>query len=217
MRRAEHLRDVVDHINRSGGIYHQIDLGSGLVVKGEYDMTRYIDFYGIPAGLGGRTVLDIGTSSGFFAPECARRGASVTAIDIWEGRVFNTLKKALGLSAHYLQRSIYDLDGSFGRFDIVICRSLLLHLPDVLGTLQRISSVSADIAIIATAFLDDEACRESSSYRICRPDRQKWPRFRIWDVLVDEPSRSTTHAVSGWILPSSGSIEVLTCVGTWKE
>jgi 2-polyprenyl-3-methyl-5-hydroxy-6-metoxy-1,4-benzoquinol methylase len=207
MRRAEHLRDVVDHINRSGGIYHQIDLGSGLVVKGEYDMTRYIDFYGIPAGLGGRTVLDIGTSSGFFAPECARRGASVTAIDIWEGRVFNTLKKALGLSAHYLQRSIYDLDGSFGRFDIVICRSLLLHLPDVLGTLQRISSVSADIAIIATAFLDDEACRSRPHIEFVGQTGK----------LVDEPSRSTTHAVSGWILPSSGSIEVLTCVGTWKE
>ena len=84
-----------------------------LVVKGEYDMTRYVEFYGIAADLGGKTVLDIGTSSGFFAFECARRGASVTAIDIWDGNLFNTLKEGLGLSAQYVQRSIYDLDASF--------------------------------------------------------------------------------------------------------
>jgi len=159
MANLESLEALVDDINRRGGIYHQIELGSGLVIKGEYDMTKYLDFYRIPADLSGQTVLDVGTSSGFFAFECARRGASVTAIDIWEGRVFKSLKEALGLSAHYIRKSIYDLDASFGRFNIVICTSLLVHLPDVLGALQRISSVCAGMAIIATAFLDDEACQ----------------------------------------------------------
>jgi 2-polyprenyl-3-methyl-5-hydroxy-6-metoxy-1,4-benzoquinol methylase len=150
---------VVDEINRGGGIYHQIRLRNGLVIKGEYDMTRYLDFYGIPADLSGRTVLDVGTSSGFFAFECARRGASVTAIDLWKGSLFDTLKNALALSAKYVQKSIYDLDASFGRFDIVICTSLLVHLPDVLGALQKIFSVSRDMAIIATAFLDEDVCQ----------------------------------------------------------
>lgn len=95
----EELRQMVDAINQKGGTYHQIDLGGGLVVKGEYDMTMYVDSYGIPADLSGRTALDIGTASGFFAFECARRGASVTAIDIWDGRLFDALKEALGLSA----------------------------------------------------------------------------------------------------------------------
>jgi len=159
MRSRENLQRVVDAYNQSGGAYHQIDMGAGLVLKGEYDMTRYVDSYGIPADLSGRTVLDIGTASGFFAFECARRGASVTAIDIWDGGLFNTLKEALGLSAEYVQRNIYDLDATFGRFDIVICTSLLLHLPDILGALQKISLVCAHMAIVATAFLDDEACR----------------------------------------------------------
>ena len=85
----------------------------------------------------------------------------MTAIDIWDGALFNTLKEALGLSVQYVQKNIYDLDASsFGRFDIVLCTSLLLHLPDVLGAFQKISSLCADMAIIATAFLDDEkACR----------------------------------------------------------
>ena len=211
------LRDVCDNINRSGGTYHQIDLGNGLVVKGEYDMTRYVEFYGIAADLGGKTVLDIGTSSGFFAFECARRGASVTAIDIWDGNLFNTLKEGLGLSAQYVQRSIYDLDASFGRFDIVICTSLLLHLPDVLGALQRISSVCANKAIIATAFLDNEACRNRPHIEFVGEIHKTAARFRVWNLLVDEPRRSTTHAVSGGVLPSSGNVPVLSCVGTWKE
>jgi 2-polyprenyl-3-methyl-5-hydroxy-6-metoxy-1,4-benzoquinol methylase len=159
MLNRENLPRIVDAINQAGGTYHQIDLGGGLLVKGEYDMTRYVDSYGIPADLSGRTVLDIGTASGFFAFECARRGASVTAIDVWDGRRFDTLKEALGLPARYVQRSIYDLDATFGRFDIVICTSLLLHLPDILGALQKISLVCAHMAIVATAFLDDEACR----------------------------------------------------------
>ena len=57
MANPKQLQDVVDDINRSGGLYHQLDLGADLVIKGEYDMTRYIDFYGIPADLSGRTVL----------------------------------------------------------------------------------------------------------------------------------------------------------------
>jgi SAM-dependent methyltransferase len=158
MANPKQLQAIVDDINRSGGLYHQIDLGADLVIKGEYDMARYIDFYNIPADLTGRTVLDIGTASGFFAFECARRGALVTAIDIWDATLFNTLKEALGLSVQYIQKNIYDLDASFGRFDIVICTSLLLHLPDVLGAFQKISSLCANMAIIATAFLDDEAC-----------------------------------------------------------
>src|SRR6266851_6559866 len=141
MANPKKLQDVVDDINRSGGLYHQIDLGANLLIKGEYDMTRYIDFYRIPADLSGRTVLDIGTASGFFAFECARRGAFVTAIDIWDGALFDTLKEALGLSVQYVQKNIYDLDTSFGQFDIVICTSLLLHLPDVLGAFQKISSL----------------------------------------------------------------------------
>jgi 2-polyprenyl-3-methyl-5-hydroxy-6-metoxy-1,4-benzoquinol methylase len=118
-------------------------------------MTKYLHYYGIPEDLTGKTVLDIGTSTGFFAFECARRKAQVTAIDLWDGILFNTIRDAIGLDARYVQKSIYELDPTFGQFDLVVCGSLLLHLRDIFGAIERIRSVCQGEAIIATAAMDD--------------------------------------------------------------
>ncbi len=152
---TEHVRGLVDALNRDGGLYHRMELGPGLVVKGEYDMTKYIHHYGIPDSLLGRSVLDIGTASGFFAFECARRGGSVTAIDLQEARRFDELREALGLNARYVQKNLYQLNESFGQFDFVICGSVLLHLADIFGAIRRIRTVCKHRAILATAILDD--------------------------------------------------------------
>jgi tRNA (mo5U34)-methyltransferase len=62
--------------------YHTIDLGHGIVTPGVYDHRPLLRYYGIPESLAGKTVLDIGTASGFFAFEFERRGASVVATDL---------------------------------------------------------------------------------------------------------------------------------------
>ena len=157
---TEQLRQLVDALNQKGGAYHKIDLGGGLVVNGEYDMTRYFHYYEIPSILDGQTVLDIGTSSGFFAFECARRGGAVTAIDVWDALLIEEFQKALGLNVRYVKKNIYDLDEGFGTFDLVICGSLLLHLPDIFGAVKKIRAVCKGRAIIATAFLDDPERRD---------------------------------------------------------
>ena len=61
----------------------------------------------------------------------------------------------LGLDVRYVQKSIYALDPTFGQFDLVICGSLLLHLGDIFGAIERIRSVCQGEAIIATAAMDD--------------------------------------------------------------
>ena len=80
----EKARRLVAEVNDAGGAYHRCDFGHGLVVHGDYDMTKYLADYELPDDLTDWDVLDIGTASGFFALECARRGGRVTAIDIWE-------------------------------------------------------------------------------------------------------------------------------------
>jgi 2-polyprenyl-3-methyl-5-hydroxy-6-metoxy-1,4-benzoquinol methylase len=154
----EKIRQLVQEVNNAGGLYHRICLDGGLVMDGEYDMTKYLHYYGIPENLTGKTVLDIGTSTGFFAFHCARRGANVTAIDVWDGVLLNSIRDALGLDVRYVQKSIYDLDAAFGQFDIVICGSLLLHLRDVFGAIERIRSVCKGEAIVATASIEDPRC-----------------------------------------------------------
>ncbi|HEY2931229.1 MAG TPA: methyltransferase domain-containing protein [Acidobacteriota bacterium] len=148
------VKQLVEEVNRSGGAYHKIYFDGGLAIEGEYDMSKYLPHYAIPVDLDGRAVLDIGTATGFFAFECARRGAAVTAIDLWDGVLFNQVKDALGLSARYIRKSIEDLDEEFGKFDLVLCGSLLLHLRDIFGALERIYSVCAGKAILATSYLD---------------------------------------------------------------
>src|SRR5918996_11761 len=60
------LINFVKNINDIGGSYHRLDFGSGIVMDGEFDMIKYVDNYGISEDLTGKSVLDIGTGSGFF-------------------------------------------------------------------------------------------------------------------------------------------------------
>jgi len=155
---------LVRAVNEAGGTYHQLDFGNGLVMSGDYDMYRYVRFYHLPPVLAGKTVLDIGTASGYFALECARRGAAVTAIDVYDRPLLNDLLPLLQADIRYVRKSIYELDEAFGQFDVVICGSLLLHLPDPLGAIQRIRRVCAGRAIISTTCPEESA---STSRPVC--------------------------------------------------
>jgi tRNA (mo5U34)-methyltransferase len=149
--------ELVRQNNQAGGTYHQLDLGEGLVMEGDYDMTQYLQYYDLPADLTGKRVLDVGTASGFFALECARRGGDVTAIDIWpaDSALFPAIIDATGVKVKYVQKNIYDLTPEFGLFDLVVCGSLLLHLPDQFGAVQRLKSVCGGQLILSNACTED--------------------------------------------------------------
>jgi tRNA (mo5U34)-methyltransferase len=74
--------DEVKRLVKSLDWYHTIDLGQGIITPGSYDHRSYLQFYGLPEDLAGKTALDIGAGSGFFAFEMERRGAKVTATDL---------------------------------------------------------------------------------------------------------------------------------------
>jgi SAM-dependent methyltransferase len=145
------LREVVHEVNAGGGTYHCLDFGDGLTIAGDYDLRRYLHLYRLPADLSGKTVLDVGSASGFFALECARRGAKVVAVDVQERPLLARLAPLLAADVTYVQRSVYDLDPAAQVFDLVVCGSLLLHLPDPLGAIRRLRGVCAGAAIVATA------------------------------------------------------------------
>jgi len=62
--------------------YHTITLPDGTVTRGMFDHRDLVPHYGIPEDLSGQRVLDVATSSGFWAFEFERRGGEVTATDV---------------------------------------------------------------------------------------------------------------------------------------
>jgi 2-polyprenyl-3-methyl-5-hydroxy-6-metoxy-1,4-benzoquinol methylase len=62
--------------------FHTIELGNGKATKGVYDIRPIVDMHKFDASLSGKSVLDVGSSDGFYSFEFARRGAdSVLALD----------------------------------------------------------------------------------------------------------------------------------------
>lgn len=62
--------------------YHTIDLGEGLITPGLYDYRETVRDFHFPADMRGKTVLDVGSATGFFAFEFERRGARVVSTEL---------------------------------------------------------------------------------------------------------------------------------------
>jgi len=148
--------------------YHSIELGAGIVTPGYYDLRPIVDELPWP-DVRGKRCLDVGTYDGFYAFELERRGAAeVVAVDVadphdwdWppdareEGPAgveratggqrtlgFEVARRVLRSAAERRRMTIYELSPeTVGRFDVVVCGSLLLHLRDPLRGLEAIRGV----------------------------------------------------------------------------
>jgi tRNA (mo5U34)-methyltransferase len=168
-------QSLMDQVN-SHRWYHTIDLPDGASTPGTFDTRRVAERVPWPQGLKGGRCLDIGTCDGFWAFEMERRGAAeVVAIDVdgpdsldlsWAtgrrgnqtprgsggsraGVRFEVARQMLGSRAERLECSVYDLDPRVhGRFDVVFCGSLLIHLRDPVRALERMREVCAGELIL---------------------------------------------------------------------
>ena len=151
--------------------YHTIELEPGVVTPGWFDLRPILARMPWP-DVRGKRCLDVGTWDGTLAFELERRGASeVVATDIadpagWDwpratrdddargfaaiagqrtGTGFEIARRALGSAVVREQISVYELSPErLGRFDVVVCGSLMLHLRDPVGALEGIRSVTGE-------------------------------------------------------------------------
>ena len=65
-----------------GYFYHSIDFPDGTSVEGHWDIRGRFDTYIGQYPLAGKTVLDVGTATGFLAFSAEAAGARVTALDV---------------------------------------------------------------------------------------------------------------------------------------
>jgi tRNA (mo5U34)-methyltransferase len=149
--------------------YHTIDVAPGATTAGWFDLRHSLDLVPFP-DVEGKRCLDIGTFDGFYAFEMERRGASeVLAIDVedhehWDwppdaragmgverdpgfsgppkGAGFRLIAETIGSKVEWRSLNMYDLDPEeVGRFDVVVCGTLLLHLRDPVRALEAARTV----------------------------------------------------------------------------
>jgi tRNA (mo5U34)-methyltransferase len=158
--------------------YHSIELAPGVLTPGHFDTRAASAIVPLPADLTGRRCLDVGTYDGFWAFEMERRGAGeVVAVDVlepdrwdWPADSSADARSALGgpkrqsdgfeLASEVLRSrvervdvSVYDLDPSVhGKFDLVYLGSLLLHLRDPIGALERLREVCRGELVVVDAY-----------------------------------------------------------------
>lgn len=161
--------DIAAEVERQGSWYHVLELPGGVLTPGQADV-RPIAPAALPESLAGRRCLDVGTFDGFWAFEMEKRGADeVVALDVadpsqiqlpprtrekyergelgdqeWGGG-FKVAHAALDSGVRRVESSVYDLTPELvgGPVDFVLCGTLLQHLRDPVGGLERIRSALA--------------------------------------------------------------------------
>jgi tRNA (mo5U34)-methyltransferase len=140
--------------------YHQIDLGHGITTPGVEDSAYKLGRLGLPASLGGKSVLDIGSWDGFFAFEAERRGADrVLATDsfAWSGTSwgskagFTLAREVLGSSVSDQEIDVMEMSPDrLGTHDVVLFLGVLYHMRHPLLALERAASVTRERLVVET-------------------------------------------------------------------
>ena len=153
-----HWRELAKDFSQ-GGWYHSIELPDGQVLQGLLSIEqqkRRLEYFPLPEDLSGKRVLDIGTWDGWYAFEMERRGAEVMAIDNVEQPAFHLARDRMGSKVEYRVMSVYDISpDTVGRFDIVLFFGVLYHLKHPVLGLERVCSVTKDMAFIESYVTDD--------------------------------------------------------------
>jgi tRNA (mo5U34)-methyltransferase len=176
--------------------YHRIEVAPGVVTPGVNDSQMVLRALDLPEDLTGLRVLDIGTRDGFFAFECERRGADVTAVDYMEPEQtgFPVAKELLGSSVEFAQDNVYNLtEDRYGTFDLVLFLGVLYHLRDPMLALDRIWDVCRGRLIVETQVIDDALLTSSGEFKALAeidPELERAPLMQFYPgaVLNNDPT-----------------------------
>jgi tRNA (mo5U34)-methyltransferase len=193
----DHVREWKQEFEASGW-WHSFELPDGSIVEGKCNLSglkERLAVFPLPSDLTGKRALDVGTWDGWFAFELARRGADVLAIDCWDNPRFREMRHMLGLDTQveYRLMDVYDISPeALGRFDVVMFMGVLYHLKHPLLGLERVCSVTRDLACV-----DSFVLREPHT-----PSLEFEGRLVMEFFETDEFGGQTDN----WVAPSASSL-----------
>ena len=150
----------------------------------------------LPADLSGKTCLDIGTNSGFYACELAKRGGQVLGIDLNDHYLAQAdfARKAMGLTGRVALRNVqvYGLaaDAEAGRrFDVILFMGVFYHQRYPLLGLDVVSKLLAEDGLLVFQTLEAPGAEplpveETRSLTFLTRDRLAepgWPRLHFFE------------------------------------
>jgi len=171
--------------------YHTMELPGAGLVQGAWDLRDTIDAYLGNLDYKGKTVLDVGTASGYLTFEMEKRGGIVTSFemvdskswnlvpyvhpgidlkkikDIWRANVVKLQNsywyahKALQSKARVYYGDVYNIPKALGQYDIVMLGMILPHLRDPFQGLFSAALRSRDTLVITQQAPQN---RESMAY-----------------------------------------------------
>ena len=162
---AEEIKKKVKELSKVQEWNHQYDLGSGVKTREKdvnspgYNTIKWQRLYPIleSLSLSEKTVLDVGSSDGFFSIKCAQLGADVVGIEIDELRVerANFIQDVLEISnVAFLQKNLYDFENE--KFDVILGLGLLHRIPDMMTFLKKASEMSDTLILEYKTFNSDK-------------------------------------------------------------
>lgn len=161
---------------RAGKIqwFHNYELLPGVMTQGLNPTTTEEtrgNFLQIPQDLCGKRVLDVGCADGYFTFLAEARGASVVAIDSWPYQGFLLAHEVRGSKAEFRQMNVYDLQPDIlGPFDIVFFTGIYYHLKHPILALERIASVTRELAIIESQIMNLPGFEDTALSRFYEPE-----------------------------------------------
>lgn len=211
--------------------YHTIELPDGTTTPGYADTRPAREHIEWPRSLSGGRCLDVGTFDGFWAFEMERLGArEVVAMDVddpvaldWSydsrrsgpeeyrrrrimgGSGFDRAKAALGSRVERISLSVYDLDPeAHGRFDVVTCGALIVHLQDPIRALEAMRGVCAGELVLIESIdpLLEVIARGVACARVA-PEEDKWWRVNSAGLvrMVERAGFAVTWVSRRFLVP----------------
>jgi len=214
-------KTIVAQIKELGPWFHNIYLPNGEQTAPQHFLGDFPSFKWekikivIPEKLDGWKVLDIGCNAGFYSIELAKRGASVTAIDLDEHYLKQAkwVTKQFGLEdkIEFRQMQVYDFAHTEEKFDLIWFMGVFYHLRYPLLALDILSEKTIKMMVFQTYSLpgmeEMEIPQDIDFQKREILDSSPWPRMAF------VPNKLAGDPTNWWIANHQGILSLLKSCG----